>query len=290
MRNPTMLRAALLFTLVITAHGSYADDVWRTDFQSAQAEARRLNRPLLVHFYADWCGPCRQMEQNVFRREQVQKELRRLVVAVKVNADRAPDIASRYGIDSLPTDLFVEPDGTPIVQSTGYRNANDYIAAVNRAATKYTDLLARRTAPAAEPAAASPPEDKTTLAAAKEQQPMLDGYSPVTLWKNRKWEKGSPQFRSEYKGQIYEMASAEQLQEFNEDPARYTPRFLGCDAVIVYQSDRAVPGSTQYGAFYDDELYLFTSADNRQAFKSDPDRYIRTRVVLRVDQIEQVVR
>lgn len=287
MRNPTILRAALLFTLAITARGSFADDVWRTDFPSAQAEARRLNRPLLVHFYADWCGPCRQMEQNVFRREQVQKELRRLVVAVKVNADRSPEIASRFGIDSLPTDLFLEPDGTAIVQSTGYRNANDYIAAVNRASVKYADLLARR---AAEPAPVTPPEEKTTLAAAKEQKPMLDGYSPVTLWKNRKWEKGSPQFRSEYKGQVYELASAEQLQEFNEDPARYTPRFLGCDAVIVYQSDRAVPGSTQFGAFYDDELYLFTTADNRQTFKADPDRYIRTRVVLRVDEIEQVVR
>jgi thiol-disulfide isomerase/thioredoxin/YHS domain-containing protein len=288
MRRQTVFRA-LLLTLVIAVGESRADDVWRSDFQSAQAEASRLNRPLLVHFYADWCVPCRQMEQNVLRREQVQKELQRLVVAVKVNTDRSPDIASRYGIDSLPTDLFLEPDGTPIVQSSGYRNANDYVAAAKRASVKYTDLLARR-APPAEPAATAPPKDQTTLAASEEQKPMLDGYSPVTLWKNRKWEKGSPQFRGEYKGQVYEMASAEQLQEFHEDPARYTPRFLGCDPVIVYQSDRAVPGSTQYGAFYDDELFLFTSADNRTAFKADPDRYIRTRVVLRLDQIEQIVR
>jgi YHS domain-containing protein len=86
------------------------------------------------------------------------------------------------------------------------------------------------------------------------------------------------------------MASVEEQQEFNENPTRYAPRFLGCDPVIVYQSDRAVLGSTKFGAFYDDELYLFVSNDNRQAFKANPDQYIRTRVVLRADQIEQVVR
>ena len=106
-----------------------ADDVWRSDFDAALAEARRLNRPLLVHFYADWCGPCRQMEQNVLRREQVQRELRRLVVPVKVNTDRAPAVAERYHIDQLPTDLYLEPDGTPLVESSGYRGANEYVSA-----------------------------------------------------------------------------------------------------------------------------------------------------------------
>jgi YHS domain-containing protein/thioredoxin-related protein len=267
-----------------------ADDAWRTDFDSAQAEAKRLNRPLLVHFYADWCGPCRQMEQNVLHREQVQRELRRLVVPVKVNADRAPAVAERYHVDSLPTDLFLEPDGTPIVESTGYRGINDYVSAVGRAALKYSDMLAQRAAKSATPAVTNPGPGTTSLAAAAEQKPMLGGYSPVTLWKNRKWEKGSPQFQSEYKGQVYQLTSAEEQQEFNENPTRYAPKFLGCDPVIVYQSDRAVPGNTKFGAFYDDELYLFVNSDNRQAFKANPDQYIRTRVVLRADQIEQIVR
>jgi YHS domain-containing protein/thiol-disulfide isomerase/thioredoxin len=278
------------FALLAVAVGhSAADDVWRNDFETALAEAKRLNRPLLVHFHADWCGPCRQMEQNVLRREQVQRELRRLVIPVKVNTDRAPAIAERYHIDQLPTDLFLEPDGTPIVESTGYRGANEYVSAAGRAALKYADLLAQRAQQNSQPAV-DPGAGTTSLAAAAERKPMLGGYSPVTLWKNRKWEKGSPQFQSDYKGQVYQMASVEEQQEFNENPTRYAPRFLGCDPVIVYQSDRAVLGSTKFGAFYDDELYLFVNNDNRQAFKANPDQYIRTRVVLRADQIEQVVR
>ena len=71
---------------------------------------------------------------------------------------------------------------------------------------------------------------------------------------------------------------------------RYAPRFLGCDPIVIWESDRAVLGSTRFGAFYNDQLYLFTSDQNRQSFKQDPDRYIRTRVVLRVDEIEHVIR
>ena len=55
-------------------------------------------------------------------------------------------------------------------------------------------------------------------------------------------------------------------------------------------SDRAVLGSTRYAAFYDNELYLFVDDINRKAFKRSPDNYVRTRVVLNVDQIETVTR
>lgn len=270
-----------------------AADAWYTDFDAALAEAQRLDRPLLVHFYADWCGPCQQMERNVLHRDAVQSAIRKHVVAVKINTDRDPEVTARYGIDALPTDLFVEPNGTRIIESTGYRSINEYTAALSRAATRYSDLVAQRKARETPPEVSpgdSAEEPAVELAATPEQKPMLDGYSPVTLWKNRRWEKGSPQFRAEYRGQVYDLASAEELAEFNENPARFAPRFLGCDAVVVLESDRAVLGSTRYAAFYDDELYLFVDNDNRQSFKKDPDRYIKTRVVLQVDEIQTAVR
>ena len=68
------------------------------------------------------------------------------------------------------------------------------------------------------------------------------------------------------------------------------PRFLGCDPVVVWDSDRAIRGLTKFAAFYDDELYLFSTAENRDTFKAKPDTYIRTRIVLQPDEIETVVR
>ena len=86
------------------------------------------------------------------------------------------------------------------------------------------------------------------------------------------------------------MASAADRDAFDENPARYVPQLLGCDPVVIATEDRAVPGNTRYGAFYDDELYLFTSQANRTRFKANPDRYVRERVVLNVEQIESVTR
>lgn len=267
-------------------------DGWYSDFDAALALARQLQRPLLVHFYADWCGPCKQMEQSVLNRPEVLAEIRKSVVAVKVNTDRNHEVTERFGITQLPTDLFIEPSGARLVETTGKRSLSEYCTAIARAATRYSVLLAERarqqTPPSRTPQqpAQQPPAQLATAG----PKPMLDGYCAVTLWSKRRWEKGSPQFKSEYRGQVYLMASDEALREFQDNPERYAPRFLGCDPVVVYESDRAVLGSTKYAAFYDEELFLFVDDINRQAFKRNPDSFVRTRVVLNVDQIETATR
>ena len=90
--------------------------------------------------------------------------------------------------------------------------------------------------------------------------------------------------------QQFLLASEAQKKEFAENPDRYVPRFLGCDPVVVWDSDRAVPGETTWAAFYDEELYLFSSAQNRSRFRKDPDKYTKTRVVLNVQDIQTLVR
>jgi YHS domain-containing protein len=56
--------------------------------------------------------------------------------------------------------------------------------------------------------------------------------------------------------------------------------------VILLQSDRAVQGNTKYGAYFDGALYLFQGPETRAEFKKAPMRYIKTRHVLNVDEIE----
>jgi YHS domain-containing protein len=57
--------------------------------------------------------------------------------------------------------------------------------------------------------------------------------------------------------------------------------------VALLETDRAIPGKTLYGAFYEGELYLFETVENRTRFKSSPPRYTRTRHVLKLDDIEK---
>jgi thioredoxin 1 len=73
------------------------------------------DRPVVVDFTAPWCGPCKMLGPII---EELAKELDGTVKIGKVNVDESPQIASKYGIISIPTILFVK-NGSVIDQHTG---------------------------------------------------------------------------------------------------------------------------------------------------------------------------
>ncbi|MEZ6065455.1 MAG: thioredoxin family protein [Planctomycetaceae bacterium] len=297
MRFVPLWKLVVVLAIAQFATMARAADGWQSDFDAARLEAQRTGKPLLVHFWADWCQPCRQMDSTVFNQPAVIQQLQQNVVGVKINVDQREDLAARFGVESLPCDIFLEPTGERMVESSGYRPLNDYLALLQRAQLRNQELAKAKTQQAArQPAvagnnAAGGTTQAPTVQTSQQPVPlMLDGSCPVTLAQTRKWEKGSSELRLQYRDQLFQFATPEAKEAFRADPLRYTPRFLGCDPVLVWETDRAVPGQTRYGAFYDDELYLFTTAQNRDRFKSDPDQFIRTRIVLHPQQVESVIR
>ena len=284
MPNRTSLAFALL--AVASACCTAQADEWLTDLEKAKQLAREKNCPILVHFGATWCGPCKMMERNVLHTDAVQKAITTEVVGVLIDVDKNPALVERMGAEKFPTDIFIEPDtGKHIVKSEGAKTAKEYTDSISRASARYNAVLAART-----PKNPAPVGTPTSPALMHAADPMLLGYCPVTLQSSRKWEKGVPQFAGTFRGQTYHMATEDALKDFQQNAARYAPQLLGCDPVLIDKDERAVPGSTRYAAFYDDELYLFSSDETRKQFKSEPDRFIREKVVLDIDQIETVTK
>lgn len=83
-------------------------------------------RPVLVDFYADWCGPCKQVPPIL---KKVKEELREQVRIIKVDVDRNPNIATKYQIRSIPT-LMIFKEGEAKWTGTGVRSANEIKALV----------------------------------------------------------------------------------------------------------------------------------------------------------------
>ncbi|HYQ59265.1 MAG TPA: thioredoxin, partial [Draconibacterium sp.] len=78
-------------------------------------------RPVLVDFYADWCGPCKQMPPIL---KQVKSDLKENIKIIKVDVDRNPSIASKYQIRSIPT-LMLFKDGELKWSGMGVRPASE---------------------------------------------------------------------------------------------------------------------------------------------------------------------
>ena len=90
---------------------------------SFQAEVLESERPVVVDFWAAWCGPCRVMSPILEELAAERPDLR--VVKVDVDANQA--VAARYGVLSMPT-FMVFRDGAPVGQIVGSRPKKRLVA------------------------------------------------------------------------------------------------------------------------------------------------------------------
>lgn len=109
---------------------------WLRDFEEAVKLAKTSNKLVMVDFMATWCGPCKMMEAQVFNTDEF-KKLTANMVLVKVDVDVQTQIASRYGVTSMPTVKFINGKGEVVHEFVGYGGFDHVIGEVKTAQGKY---------------------------------------------------------------------------------------------------------------------------------------------------------
>jgi protein disulfide-isomerase len=99
---------------------------WANSVEQAVAQASAENKLVLLHFGADYCGPCRSVEQFVFTEPQVAEAIHQQFVPVKIDIQKSPELAEKFEVTRIPQDVIITSEGLVAYRRTSPSRAGEY--------------------------------------------------------------------------------------------------------------------------------------------------------------------
>ncbi len=125
----------LLIILSISTISASAESTHWYDYEEGILASSTMEKPVIIDFYADWCGPCIAMEKGTYPDPRVVSELRDFI-AIKVDTQKRIDIETRYGIAYYPTVVFLDPEGREVSRHIGYLGPEEMVEQIKQSRGK----------------------------------------------------------------------------------------------------------------------------------------------------------
>ena len=140
-----MKRVALLISLILLLAPAAFASPWITSLAAAQKKSKDSKQLIFVDLFADWCGWCRRMEQEVFPSQTFQTATDNMVL-LRLNTEDGGEgtkLSQQFAVTTLPTFLVLTPDNTIAALIRGYAPAGEFVKSMNDAIAKYNDFQKR---------------------------------------------------------------------------------------------------------------------------------------------------
>jgi tetratricopeptide (TPR) repeat protein len=138
-----VIAAATLALLVAGGPAKPPEIRWVRQFDAALKRAQTVKKPLLVDFWAEWCGWCHRLDQTTYV-DPVVVKMSEDFVPVKVNTEGTPRevaVARRYDVSSLPTIAFLSPQGRLILRLSGFQGPGQFPRAIEVAKERAVKII-----------------------------------------------------------------------------------------------------------------------------------------------------
>jgi thioredoxin len=126
---------AFLFSISIQAQ----NPGWLKDLKFAQSVAQNNKQLILVDFWATWCGPCKQMDADVWSTQQA-AIIKQKFVPVKIDIDAERSLAVKYNVRSIPMLILMDHKGEVLHTHVGYSGKEDLLNFISRIPENATSL------------------------------------------------------------------------------------------------------------------------------------------------------
>ncbi len=134
MKTRTLLAILILFAAKIQAQVS-----WHSDYTAAQAQAMAEDKLLVIDFWANWCRPCKEMDQKLWSSPSIDS-LKNNFVFLKVNVDVEQNFARRFNVSSIPHVAFATVNEDVIYEKVGFSHAEEYFKIMKQFPSKLEGL------------------------------------------------------------------------------------------------------------------------------------------------------
>lgn len=133
-----MTRVLVLSVMLclIAAAGAFAvaaEIDWAPNLDKAQQLAIEKDKLVMVDFYTDWCGWCKELDKTVYTNRDVQQIADEHFVSVKVDAEKSPEVRSKFNVRGYPTVVFLTADGRELLRVPGYEPPQLFAADMRKA-------------------------------------------------------------------------------------------------------------------------------------------------------------
>jgi len=108
---------------------------WKSDLEAAKQEAAKAGKPVLLEFGATWCGPCKEMEEEVFSTAEFQDAAKKFVL-VHIDVDEQHGVADQYGVNPIPDIRFLSSKGKELHHVEGSESLPELLADMKTALEK----------------------------------------------------------------------------------------------------------------------------------------------------------